>query len=77
MKPEKLSPEEWKNVAEEILRMIALKAWELGGAVSGEHGIGFLKKELLKMTKRKEWELMKRIKEEFDPNYILNPGKLF
>ncbi len=77
MKPEKLSPEEWKNVAEEILRIIAIKAWELGGAVSGEHGIGFLKKELLKMTKRKEWELMKRIKEEFDPNYILNPGKLF
>lgn len=77
MKPEKLSPEEWKDMAEEILKRIAIRASELGGAVSGEHGIGFLKKELLKMTKRKEWELMKRIKEEFDPNYILNPGKLF
>lgn len=77
MKPEKLSPEEWKNIAEEILKRIALKAAELGGAVSGEHGIGFLKKELLKMTKKKDWELMKKIKEEFDPNYILNPGKLF
>ncbi len=77
MKPEGLSPEEWKNIAEEILKRIALKASELGGAVSGEHGIGFLKKELLKMTKRKDWELMKRIKEEFDPNYIMNPGKLF
>lgn len=77
MKPEKLSPGEWKNMAEEILKRIALKASELGGAVSGEHGVGFLKKELLKMTKRKDWELMKRIKEEFDPNYILNPGKLF
>ncbi len=77
MKPEKMSPEDWKNIAEEILEKIALKASELGGAVSGEHGIGLLKKELLKMTKRKDWELMKRIKEEFDPNYILNPGKLF
>ncbi len=77
MKPEKISPEDWKNIAEEILKRIALKASELGGAVSGEHGIGFLKKELLKMTKWKDWELMKRIKDEFDPNYILNPGKLF
>lgn len=77
MKPEKLSPGEWKDMAEEILKRIALKASELGGAVSGEHGVGFLKKELLKMTKRKDWELMKRIKEKFDPNYILNPGKLF
>lgn len=77
MKPENLPPEEWKNIAEEILKRIALKASELGGAVSGEHGIGFLKKELLKITKRKDWELMKKIKEEFDPNYILNPGKLF
>lgn len=77
MKPENLPPEEWKNVAEEILKRIALKAAELGGAVSGEHGIGFLKKELLKMTKKKDWELMKKIKEEFDPNNILNPGKIF
>lgn len=77
MKPENLPPEEWKNIAEEILKRIALKASELGGAVSGEHGIGFLKKELLKITKRKDWELMKKIKEEFDPKYILNPGKLF
>lgn len=77
MRPENLPPEEWKNIAEEILKRIALKASELGGAVSGEHGIGFLKKELLKITKRKDWELMKKIKEEFDPNYILNPGKLF
>jgi glycolate oxidase len=77
MKPENLSPEKWRNVGEEILKRIALKAFELGGAVSGEHGIGFLKKDLLKFTKKKDWELMKRIKEEFDPNYILNPGKLF
>ncbi|MGQ9619065.1 MAG: FAD-binding oxidoreductase, partial [Candidatus Aminicenantia bacterium] len=77
MKPDRISPEKWKEFAEEILKGIALKAAELGGAVSGEHGIGFLKKELLKITKRKEWELMKKIKEDLDPNNILNPGKLF
>ncbi len=77
MKPPEIPPEEWGKIGEEILKRIALKASELGGAVSGEHGIGFLKKELLKLTKRKEWELMKKIKEDFDPNHILNPGKLF
>ncbi len=77
MKPEDMPPKEWMEVSEEILKEIALAAARLGGAVSGEHGIGFLKKELLPVTKKKEFELMKVIKKDFDPNYIMNPGKLF
>ncbi len=77
MKPQKMPPKEWMKVSEEILKEIALAAARLGGAVSGEHGIGFIKKELLPVTKKKEFELMKIIKEDFDPNYIMNPGKLF
>ena len=46
-------------------------------AVSGEHEIGFVKKELLSKTKGQEVEVMRRIKAAFDPNNILNPGKLF
>ena len=50
----------------------------LGGAISGEHGIGFEKKPYL--TNEIDGELlniMKRIKKAFDPNNILNPGKIF
>ncbi len=77
MKPKDMPPKEWMKVSEEILKEIALAAARLGGAVSGEHGIGFIKKELLPVTKKKEFELMKVIKKDFDPNYIMNPGKLF
>ena len=77
LRPDKLTPEEWKEVAEEILARIAVEAAKRGGAVSGEHGIGFIKQELLQQTKASEVELMKRIKSTLDPNGILNPGKLF
>ena len=61
----------------ELLSRIALKAVELGGAVSGEHGIGFLKIDILAQSKRGELRAMKAIKDALDPNGILNPGKLF
>ncbi len=77
MKPEKMPPSEWKAYSEEVLDKIALKAASLGGAVSGEHGIGFLKKDILKKTKPKQVELMKKVKKAFDPQGIMNPGKLF
>jgi len=77
LKPKDLVPETWKPLMEEILAKIAIAAGELGGAVSGEHGIGFVKKELLSKTKGQEVEVMRRIKAAFDPNNILNPGKLF
>ena len=77
LKPKDLVPETWKPLMEEILAKIAIAAGELGGAVSGEHGIGFMKKELLSKTKGQEVEVMRRIKAAFDPNNILNPGKLF
>jgi glycolate oxidase len=46
----------------------------LGGVITGEHGIGKIRiKELVKFTPAKNIELMRRIKEIFDPNNILNP----
>ncbi|PNR95917.1 FAD-binding oxidoreductase [Petrotoga sp. 9PWA.NaAc.5.4] len=77
LKPKNIPIEEWKEVSEEILGKIAIKAANMGGAVSGEHGIGFIKKELLKKTKPKQYERMKKIKDILDPNCIMNPGKLF
>ncbi|MCP8304049.1 MAG: FAD-binding oxidoreductase [archaeon] len=50
----------------------------MGGVISGEHGIGLLRIGDLHISRdRKEIELMKKIKKVFDPNGILNPGKIF
>lgn len=49
----------------------------MGGTLSGEHGVGITKSKYLhKETGNTEIELMKRIKSSFDPNNILNPGKI-
>jgi glycolate oxidase len=51
---------------------------DLGGTLSGEHGIGFSKAPYLLMdTGERALDIMKRIKSAFDPNFILNPGKIF
>jgi FAD/FMN-containing dehydrogenase len=50
---------------------------DLGGSISAEHGIGRMKRDLLAHAKQPvELDLMRKIKQAFDPNSILNPGKL-
>ena len=51
---------------------------ELGGVISGEHGIGITKKPyFLALEDPTKIKLMRRIKRVFDPVGILNPGKIF
>ncbi|MGE6376960.1 FAD-binding oxidoreductase [Peribacillus muralis] len=53
-------------------------AIELGGTLSGEHGIGTLKSPYMEMELGVNGvNMMKKIKEAWDPNNILNPGKIF
>jgi len=64
--------------AEQAVEEIFHAALELGGTISGEHGIGITKAPYLQMEiGKKNIALMKQIKNLFDPNNILNPGKLF
>ena len=54
------------------------KVLALGGTLSGEHGIGFDKREAVALEiEPPTLEIMRRIKTDFDPRGILNPGKLF
>lgn len=60
------------------VRRIFVRAVELGGTLSGEHGIGYAKAPYLSLALSPETiEVMKRIKQVLDPHGILNPGKLF
>jgi glycolate oxidase len=62
----------------DLLTDIYKAAIEMGGTLSGEHGLGFDKKKYLPLAASPEKiELMKRIKRAFDPHNILNPGKVF
>ena len=70
-------PIDGEKVLSEIFDRMYQKSVELGGLVSGEHGIGYAKKEFLK---RQYGEtpiaLMQGIKKVFDEKNILNPGKV-
>jgi glycolate oxidase len=54
------------------------KAVELGGTITGEHGVGVMKAPYLELKLGKEGiAVMKAIKQALDPNNIMNPGKVF
>ncbi len=64
--------------ARECVKETFALSLELGGSISGEHGIGYVKAAYLEMAIDKPTlEVMKGIKRVFDPNGILNPGKMF
>lgn len=74
---DKRDPEEWERV-EAATREIFATALELGGTLSGEHGVGVLKRPfLMDDLGPVAVDVMKRIKEALDPLNILNPGKVF
>ncbi len=72
-----LSEEVWHKKLEDVFECMYSKARELGGKVSGEHGIGYAKKPYLEECMgNRGMELLKNIKLAFDPKGILNPGKV-
>ncbi len=70
--------EGWHEVEAKILRELYRVTKELGGKISGEHGIGIKRKEYLaELIDPVELSLMRGIKKAWDPNGIMNPGKIF
>ncbi|AEC02708.1 FAD-binding oxidoreductase [Parasphaerochaeta coccoides] len=70
--------EHWNIIEPEILReLYAFIVRELGGKISGEHGIGLKRKRYLKeLIPAEEYELYRIVKEALDPQMIMNPGKI-
>lgn len=63
--------------AKQLLRFMGETAIEMGGTCTGEHGVGAGKMELLEQEMGEgSMQMMRRIKREFDPKNIMNPGKV-
>lgn len=73
-----MSDEDWDNKLKDGIREIFELTIALGGTLSGEHGIGLVQKEFMPLKySNVHFELWRGIKNVFDRNGILNPGKIF
>ncbi len=66
-----------EDKVKEAVKEVFMLTLRLEGSVSGEHGIGWMKKEFLPYEVGSALEKMKLIKRALDPNNIMNPGKIF
>jgi glycolate oxidase len=75
---DELSDEYWKEEVPNGVREIFEKVVALGGTISGEHGIGWVQRRFMDIKFPEfQMELMRGVKKVFDPNNIMNPGKVF
>lgn len=73
-----LSDEKWDETLKLFQKEVYTLVYKLGGKLSGEHGIGYKRRQLMEeYTNPDELEIMRAIKKALDPNLILNPGKIF
>lgn len=73
-----MTDDHWKTQVPIGIREIFELTVSLKGTLSGEHGIGFVQKNFMDIAfSRTHLELMESIKRVFDPNNVLNPGKIF
>jgi len=68
----------WRDKADLVREELFRDCRKRGGVISGEHGIGLVKKPYLSLVLgERQIEIMRGIKRVFDPNGIMNPGKIF
>ena len=73
-----LTEDQWENELTKAIRKIFQITVDLGGTISGEHGIGWVQKNYMDIPfSNVELDLMKGIKKVFDPKNIMNPNKIF
>jgi FAD/FMN-containing dehydrogenase len=78
LKPDVLSVAEFHQRCHRVSKWVFEIVQRYGGSVSAEHGVGLLKKDYLPYGRAPaEIALMKEIKRVFDPNGVMNPGKIF
>ncbi len=75
---DQLTDAQWKEEVPKGVREIFEKVVELGGTISGEHGIGWVQRRYMDVKfPAMQLDLMRSVKAVFDPKGILNPGKIF
>ncbi|MBW7845208.1 MAG: FAD-binding protein [Bacteroidia bacterium] len=73
-----MTDEMWNNQLPNAIREIFTLCKELKGTISGEHGIGLVQKQYMNIVMPEiQLEIMRKIKQVFDPKGLLNPGKIF
>lgn len=78
LKPEQLSMPEFQSRCAEVSRWVFEIVQRFGGSIAAEHGVGLLKKDYLHYSRSElEIQIMRHIKQAFDPAGIMNPGKIF
>lgn len=78
LKPDDLGDEAFVAQCEHVTKLLAEALRKYDGSISAEHGIGLVKKPYLASTRSaEEIALMRGVKRVFDPDGIMNPGKLF
>ncbi|WEV48678.1 FAD-binding oxidoreductase [Acinetobacter sp. ESL0695] len=78
LKPENLDKDDFFAKCKVVNEHVFNTVQKYDGSISAEHGVGMTKKPYLAMTRSpEEIEYMKALKQVFDPNSIMNPGKLF
>jgi len=78
LKPADMALEDFKSECGKANPEIFAILKEFNGSISAEHGVGLVKKDYLSFSRSgSEIDIMKAIKSTFDPNNIMNPGKLF
>lgn len=78
LKPSHLSTDSFISECQKVDRLLYELVAKYDGAISAEHGVGLAKKSFLSFSRTlPEIEIMKKIKSVFDPDNIINPGKIF
>lgn len=78
LKPENLTKDEFFDKCKVVNQYVFETVQKYNGSISAEHGVGMTKKPYLTYTRSQaEVEYMKQLKAVFDPNHVMNKGKLF